>query len=1582
LFSLEFWQPTVGFVGASTNLAAVVLYFPQSELNALQDFYNALQGNNWRWRAPDDEHPVPWNFNVQNPNPCVQNWFGITCNNECVNTISSSSSGSILCTVEQLVLNGQHLNGTIPETISNLTNLVYLSVDQNYIHGPLPASLGQLKNLTTLDVSGNPLNTTIPDIFTNLQNLQVLDLSVTWSTGTLPKSLSDLSRSLQYMDLSFNYLSGSLGTAFCGLQAMEFLLIDVNHLTGSIPDCIGQLKSLQTWLLSENMFTGTLPESLFSIQTLSILQLHHNLCHGTIPALLSDLTSLYSLHLEENLFTGFVPSLTQLTGLNYLDLFSNSFEGPVPNISSSMALTEIAIQLNWFTGRITDLNTTMLIVFETHNNLLTGLLPPYVNETRVLLTEDTLNELNFLNELTDVPGLFIKFNELLVTHNDTANRLYYVDLSNNFFSGTMPVWAFTSTWLSYLYLNNNLLTGSIPDVPIALDAIDRSALGILSLSHNKLTGTIPKSILDQRHMVSLRLSYNQLSGTLSTELFNNSILVELAADNNRFQGTIPHIEGKNVSHVQIISLNNNRLTGTIPSGYFTNLPSLTTFALSTNCLTGSIPIEICYATSLITVIMDGMATAKECREPIFPLLPLFDSFREKNHITGGIPGCLFHLPLLQSLYLSSNAFTGDLDINEANITANQLLNLRLSYNQITGDIPKIIQEKQWNILDLSFNKFRGGLMRQFDELIAVNYSISFAGNNFESSRRYDEDSLVEEQEINAFFNSSQSLYLEINRLSGNIPKAIQMFDEISILNGNMFSCGFQRERLPEHDPQYISYSCTSDTLFQILVTIGVIVGIAVFVLACVKWRLKLNIFVSWIQIGRQLIENWNESFQNADQQLLTMFITRTSSSADGTSEGGGIGGGSGVGSGSRTISLDSQLSLSITPSCILFTTTLKFLTSMRQSIFYFVLFGICLLPVYRVLNLSESMYQNKYAWDYSAIYMAGAIAGGVLLTIFIFTIIGLYYFFCYRHLSRLKVDSEAPSKLSRNKLKKKLIKMSTSCHVTPSLASQSVIHKSGGVEDNEQDKSEDDKMESKTWLSWSWSSLLACPSIGLEQLRLVALTLVLLITMTWTTALNVAYVMFVVYGEQSQSLLIVIQVLLALIKLWTNEVAVWWLMKKIKRWIYFSIWRYFHTYENEGCLGMQFRQLEEEDFIHRVSIRGMVMIVCSVLFNNIIAPCLAVAVVSPSCFYNALFAVKTISSEYVYCSNYVRLDPIKHLQGTCIQEALGSTTFNPAFTYSYSCFSLLLVNYAAVYFYMAIMAGVVAPLGKALIKFLASYQMKSDDESTDTIPLLSSSITNSLPFSLRPLTENPPIGLIGDSSVIPSGDSTMSRSTLFTDALLSSSPLRQMKVNLFDKNRFVARIASFLALSISFGIFFPPLLAVLSLAICTMTLYEQWSIGDLLMRSKRLGYSWYLQKLSIDLEGLVKAFLSAILPVALVSASLYAWLLLDTFGDKFGLHQPITILAPVLCGFNPLILHFIIIFFIKPRVVRKTHVVKERDTGDSMVRLGSFIEMTPPATFMTTTPTITVMEKPSIIRPISSTIRSDKTSLSEPVVEE
>jgi hypothetical protein len=1034
----------------------------------------------------------------------------------------------------------------------------------------------------------------------------------------------------------------------------------------------------------------------------------------------------------------------------------------------------------------------MWLVLEIENNLLTGPLPPDLQDSRTFLTPQIVDELQFVEVIANTPGVIDK----LVTINITMNRLYLINCANNYLTGSIPTWIFTSNVLTYVYLNNNLLSGSLPTVSNYSAVL--SSIADLLLNNNYFTGTLSNVLLSQKHLVNLRLSYNHFQGSLSGEIFNNHPLIELAVDNNQFTGTLPTImEGKSLSSLEVLSFYSNQFTGNIEPSYFTTANNLTTFAISSNCFSGLIPETICNKETLTTLILDGLSTAANCRVPIFPLIPAFDAFQLKHKIKNGIPSCLFEMPMLHSLYLSGNELTGSLEGFPVNVSSTKLVNLRLSFNRLTGEIPQSIQRLKWDVLDLSYNKLKGNLA----------------------------SSLFQSHEVNR---STNELYLDVNRLSGVIPSALRSLQLISILDSNLFTCGVDRKQLPLHDPLYASYTCSTGTMLQLGLSIGGIMVLLVLIMLWLKFRWSLNLQERLLKPIPKMIGAWNTAFIDASTMAPAPVYEDLVLQP--------------------TVLTDLRLNFEV---------AYCFLTDLRCKVIWLIVgcFAV-LLPAYRGLNTTESMFTDKFQWEYSAIYMTGPIAGSVLFVLFICSVSVVYFLFYYQ------------SKVTSTRLHRYL-------------------------------------KQSRSFQSGSFDCTNCSCLRNLYTLRVLSLCIVLTIDVIGVSMLNIAYVIIVVYVRNTQALLIAAQLVLAMSKLAINEFFIWALLRSVKRFVYRHIYLRRHQSASENISA-------EETFVQTMTNKGMTTVVCALLFNNIVAPCLSVAVVSPSCFYNAFVAAPTFSAQYKYCSSFIRFVP-KSFEGVCDEESSGTTSFSPPFIYSYNCASLLPVNYTAVFVYMAIFGGVISPLVKMLIKYVAVVNGRKDEHGEVVQP----SWILRLPFPLRPLV---PL------SQILSSDKSLD------DAGLVLEHLYSMRQYIFDQNRFVA---SYLAIFVSFGVLFPPLMLIIALAICAITFFEQWSIGDILQRSKALGYNWYWYKLSIELEGIDRVFPTTILPMMLMSCLLFSYLLFDTFGDVFGLNNSITLFVPIFLLLIPLILHTVCKYFVKCQNTSTIGIDNDLSTRMEMISMRS-----------------------------------------------
>src|SRR5436853_4138149 len=147
---------------------------------ALVDLYNSTNGPAWH-------HHDNW---LTGP---VSSWYGITVN---------------ASRVTEILLKFNNMNGSIPSSIGNLTNLELLGLYVNQLSGHIPSSIGNLVNLEFLNLDDNQLSGNIPSSIGNLVNLITLVLGYNQLTGNIPSSIGDLVN-LQSLNLGTNQLTGN-----------------------------------------------------------------------------------------------------------------------------------------------------------------------------------------------------------------------------------------------------------------------------------------------------------------------------------------------------------------------------------------------------------------------------------------------------------------------------------------------------------------------------------------------------------------------------------------------------------------------------------------------------------------------------------------------------------------------------------------------------------------------------------------------------------------------------------------------------------------------------------------------------------------------------------------------------------------------------------------------------------------------------------------------------------------------------------------------------------------------------------------------------------------------------------------------------------------------------------------------------------------------------------------------------------------------------------------------------------------------------------------------------------------------------
>ncbi|XP_078153567.1 putative LRR receptor-like serine/threonine-protein kinase At1g56140 [Carex rostrata] len=299
----------------------------------------------------------------------------------------------------------------------------------------------------SLDVGG-----TIPDELQNLSYLSNLNLAENYLTGPIPAFMGKMTR-MQYLNIGFNALSGSLPKELGNLQNLKWLGITTNNFSGPIPDEFGNLTNLQELYIDSSGLSDELPETL------------------------SNLINMEKLWGGDNTFTGKIPDyIGTWTSLQDLRFQGNSFQGPIPSSFSNLVkLTSL---------RIGD------------------------------IANGTSSKLDFVSNLTSLETLILrncKISDTLLTDFSKFKNLTLLDLSFNNITGELPQSLFNLISLTYLFLGNNSLSGSLPSEKI-------NGLVNIDLSYNLLSGAFPFWISHQD------LHLNLLANNFVIQSSNSSVL--------------------------------------------------------------------------------------------------------------------------------------------------------------------------------------------------------------------------------------------------------------------------------------------------------------------------------------------------------------------------------------------------------------------------------------------------------------------------------------------------------------------------------------------------------------------------------------------------------------------------------------------------------------------------------------------------------------------------------------------------------------------------------------------------------------------------------------------------------------------------------------------------------------------------------------------------------------------------------------------------------------------------------------------------------------------------------------------------
>ncbi|KAG1363937.1 Receptor protein kinase-like protein [Cocos nucifera] len=163
--------------------------------------------------------------------------------------------------------------------VISTSRVIGLVLPDAQLLGSIPSDLGLIEHLRHLDLSGNFLNGTLPATLFNASDLRILSLSNNEISGQLPKIVGEM-KSLQFLNLSGNALFGRVPSNLTLLPNLTTISLGNNYLSGGLPG--GGFEQLEILDLSSNLVNGSLPPDL-GVKSLRYLNLSSNRIAGEIP---------------------------------------------------------------------------------------------------------------------------------------------------------------------------------------------------------------------------------------------------------------------------------------------------------------------------------------------------------------------------------------------------------------------------------------------------------------------------------------------------------------------------------------------------------------------------------------------------------------------------------------------------------------------------------------------------------------------------------------------------------------------------------------------------------------------------------------------------------------------------------------------------------------------------------------------------------------------------------------------------------------------------------------------------------------------------------------------------------------------------------------------------------------------------------------------------------------------------------------------------------------------------------------------------------------------------------------------------
>ncbi|KAL4381700.1 hypothetical protein S245_013278 [Arachis hypogaea] len=782
---------------------------------------------------------------------------------------SLDSSLTRLKNLSVIRLDGNDLFSSVPESFANFKNLTSLSLSDCRLRGKFPVKIFEVATLSDIDISFNmDLHGPLPEFSLN-GHLRKLVVSNTSLSGALPVSISNLSQ-LSHLDLSFSQFNGTLPISLSKLKELTYLDLSFNNFSGPVPSFY-MSKNLTHLDMSFNLLNGCLPPSLFTLPFIRLIQLSDNNFQCPLHVLSSSTSNvLETLDLSNNNLQGSIPvTIFQFKSLGVLQLSSNKFNGTIQidmfqkleylttlDLSQNNLLIDANVRdshlsflpkmrnvklascnLTKFPSFIR--NQSKLVSLDLSSNNIQGSIPRWIWQL------GSLTQFNISNNfLTMIEGPV----------QNASSTLSVIDLHSNQLTGNLPVFPVHATYLDYsmndfsssippkigsylssiifMSLSRNRLVGSLPE-----SLCNNSNLLVLDFSYNQLKGTIPRCLMQSETVVVLNLQHNQLSGNIDFTFPVSCKLRTLNLNGNQLVGPIPKTLS-NCKELEVLNIGNNHVNDGFPC-FLKKLSTLRVMVLRENKMHGIIGCPnissnwqmlqiVDLALNNFSGLLPGKAfkTWKSMMLDEDPGILNFSQIQSQvlkyssggiyyhDSVTVAIKGIQVELVKILNVFtiidFSSNKLQGPIPEELMNLTG--LVALNLSHNAFTGHIPPSIGNlRQLESLDLSMNHFEGSIPTQLADLSFLLY-----------------------------------LNLSYNQLVGKIPIGTQLQSfEATSFAGNARLCGPPLTRncneasdIPNANSTDEAHTDSGDTLDLsfLLGGVGFGVGAGLVVAPCMFWK--------------------------------------------------------------------------------------------------------------------------------------------------------------------------------------------------------------------------------------------------------------------------------------------------------------------------------------------------------------------------------------------------------------------------------------------------------------------------------------------------------------------------------------------------------------------------------------------------------------------------------------------------------------------------------------------------------------------------------------------------------------------------